>query len=144
MKSVIVYWSRYGNGKKIVDYLSKKFNEKKVETQIFKTDEIEPHELPSADFYIFSSPTEAFNVQKNMRKFIKNLNDMNEKKYGVINTHGMNKNWIYKFDKILLKKNMKKISGIDFRVGKDANTGNGLMSGWESKVDTFVDDLLLK
>ena len=39
---------------------------------------------------------------------------------------------------------MKKISGIDFRVGKDANTGNGLMSGWESKVDTFVDDLLLK
>ena len=144
MKSVIVYWSRYGNGKKIVDYLSKKFNEKKVETQIFKTDEIEPHELPSADFYIFSSPTEAFNVQKNMRKFIKNLNDMNEKKYCVINTHGMNKNWIYKFDKILLKKNMKKISGIDFRVGKDANTGNGLMSGWESKVDTFVDDLLLK
>ena len=42
MKSVIVYWSRYGNGKKLVEYLDDKLKEKKIETQIFKTDEANP------------------------------------------------------------------------------------------------------
>jgi len=137
MKYVIVYWSRYGNGKRIVDYLSTKLKEKSNDIQVLKTDEADPTSMPNADVYVFSAPTEAFNVQRNMRTFMKKLEGMEEKKYGIINTHGMNKNWLYKMEKLLSKKKMVKVAGVDFQVGKDANSGNGLMEGWESKLDEF-------
>ncbi|MCK4365912.1 MAG: flavodoxin family protein, partial [Thermoplasmatales archaeon] len=123
MKYVIVYWSRYGNGKKVVDYLAGKLKEKSIETQILKTDEADPTALPEADLYVFSAPTEAFNIQKNMRKFMKELQGMEDKKYGIINTHRMNKNWLPKMEKLLTKKKMVKMAGVDFQVGKDAQTG---------------------
>ena len=140
MKYVIVYWSRYGNGKKIVDNLTKKLKAKNAETQIFKTDEAEPAAMPDADIYIFSAPAEAFNVQKNMRKFMKNLNGMENKKYGIINTHSMkSKNWLYKMEKLLSKKNMIKVAEADFLIGKEGQqTGEGHMEGWEAKPDEFV------
>lgn len=138
---VIVYWSRYGNGKKVVQYLAGKFKDKKIETQIFKTDEADPTAMPDADLYIFSAPTEAFNIQKNMRKFMKNLTGMKQKKYCIINTHGMDRNLLPKMEKMLSKKNMVKVAGLDFKITKDARTGNGLMEGWETKVDKFVGKL---
>ena len=71
MKYVIVYWSRYGNGKLVVETLADKLKQKKAETHIMTTDEANPAALPDADIYIFSSPTEAFNLQRNMRSFMK-------------------------------------------------------------------------
>ena len=142
MNYVIVYWSRYGNGKLIVDYLDKQLKNKGAKTQIFKTDDTDPTNMPEADFYVFSAPTEAFNVQKNMRTFMNNLNGMDGKKYGIINTHGMNRNWLNKMEKLLSKKKMIRIAGVDFQVGKDANSGNGLMEGWEKKVDEFAGNLV--
>jgi len=142
MKYIIVYWSRYGNGKKIVNYLSSELNDKKVETKIFKTDETNPSKLPEADLYVFSAPTEAFNIQKNMRKFIKNLEGMNEKKYGIINTHAMKRNLLFKMEKLLSKKNMTKVASVDFQIGEGSQNGEGLMVGWESMVDEFVGPLL--
>jgi len=141
MKYVIVYWSRYGNGKKIVNYLSNKLKEKKEETQVFKTDEADPSSLPEADYYVFSAPAEAFNVQRNMRSFMKHLEGMEDKKYGIINTHGMDRNWLSKMEKLLSKKKMVKVADVDFKVGKDANSGNALSDGWENKVDDFVGKL---
>jgi len=140
MNYVIVYWSRYGNGKKVVENLSTKLG-KKGEIKIFKTDEADPTSMPEADMYVFSAPTEAFNVQKNMRKFMKKLQGMDGKKYGIINTHGMDRNWLGKMEKLLSKKNMEKVAEVDFKVGKDANTGNGLMDGWEAKVEEFASKL---
>ena len=142
MKCVIVYWSRYGNGKNVVEYLSKRLNDKSVETQIFTTGEADPTAMPEANVYVFSAPTEAFNIQKNMKKFMKNLEGMEDKKYGIINTHGMKKNRLNKMEKLLLSKNMVKIASVDFQVGKDANTGNGLMEDWESNLDEFVAKLI--
>jgi flavodoxin len=141
MKYVIVYWSRYGNGKKIVDCLAGKCNEKSIETQILKTDEADPTALPEADLYLFSAPTEAFNIQKNMRKFIKKLEGMEEKKYGIINTHGMDKNWLPKMDKLFSKKNMIKVAEVEFKVGKNAASGNALEDNWETKLDEFAGKL---
>jgi hypothetical protein len=94
--------------------------------------------MPEADMYIFSAPTEAFNVQRNMRSFMKNLQGMEEKNYGIINTHGMDKNWLPKMEKLLSKKKMVMKAGVDFKVSKEANTGNGLMEGWEIKIDEFA------
>ena len=141
MKYVIVYWSRYGNGKKIVDCLEGKLKAKKADVTVLKTDDADPSSMPDADIYVFSAPTEAFNLQRNMRSFMKNLTDMDGKKYGIINTHGMNRNWLGKMEKLLNKKNMEMVSSVDFKVGKEANTGNGLMDGWETKVDEFASKL---
>jgi flavodoxin len=142
MDLVIVYWSRYGNGKRIIDYLTKNLEKKGAKTQVFKTDEADPAAMPKADLYVFSAPTEAFNIQKNMRSFLKKLQEMEDKKYGIINTHGMKRDWLNKMEKLLSKKKMIKVAGVDFQVGKDANTGNGLLEGWETKVDGFTENLL--
>jgi len=141
MNYVIVYWSRYGNGKKVVDALAGKLKEKSIETQIFKTDETDPSSLPQADFYVFSAPTEAFNIQKNMRKFMKKLQGMEDKKYGLINTHSMDKNWLGKMDKLLSKKNMTKVAEVEFLVGKDAKSGDALEEGWETKLNKFAEKI---
>ena len=137
MNYIIVYWSRYGNGKKVVDYLADKLKDKTIETQIFKTDEIDPTKMPEADLYVFSTPTEAFNIQKNMRSFMKKLEGMDNKKYGIINTHGMDKNWLPKMEKLLSKKNMVKVAGVDFRVGKGAKSGDAIIGDWKAKIDDF-------
>lgn len=141
MKYVIVYWSRYGNGKKVVEYLAGKLKEKNAETQILKTDDADPTSLPGGDIYVFSAPTEAFNIQRNMKTFMKKLEGMEGKKYGIINTHGMKKDWLYKMEKLLSKKRMVKLAGVDFQMGKDVNAGNGLMEGWEAKVEEFAGKL---
>ena len=54
MKYVIVYFSRYGNGKKLVEYLAGKLKEKKGAVQLFKVDEADPGAMPEADVYVFS------------------------------------------------------------------------------------------
>jgi len=142
MKYVIVYWSRYGNGEKIIDYLARKLKEKTAETHIYKTDEADPTAMPEADLYVFSAPTEAFNIQKNMRNFMKRLEGMEGKKYGIINTHSMkNKNWLHKMEKLLSKKKMLKVEGVDFQVGDGFKTGNGHIKGWEAKLDEFAGKL---
>jgi flavodoxin len=138
MKYAIVYWSRYGNGKKVVDRLATKLS---GETKIFKTDEADPKSMPEADFYVFSAPAEAFRVQRNMRSFMKKLDGMQGKKYGIINTHGMDRNWLSSMEKFLNKKKMKMVAGLDFKVGKDANTGDALPDGWKAEVDAFANKL---
>lgn len=138
---VIVYWSRYGNGKRIVETLQTKLKkDKKTDIQVFTTDEADPTNMPKADLYVFSAPAEAFNVQKNMRKFMKKLESMDDKKYAIINTHSMkNKNWLHKMEKLLSKKNMVKVADVDFVIGKEGQQeGKGHIDGWENKLDDFV------
>ena len=53
----------------------------------------------------------------------------------------MKRNWLSKMEKLLSKKKMVKVAGVDFQVGKDANTGNGLMNGWKIKLDKFAEKL---
>jgi flavodoxin len=141
MKYVIIYWSRYGNGKKVVESLAIKLNTKGATTRIFRTGDLDPTKMPVADLYIFSAAAEAFNLQKNMRNFMKNLSGMEDKKYGIINTHRMKKNRLYKMDKLLSKKKMVKVAELDFQVDGEVEIGNGLPSGWETKLEQFADKL---
>jgi len=141
MNYVIVYWSRYGNGKKVVDYLAGRIEKKKGKIQIFKTDEADPTNLPEADVYVFSTPTEAFGVQREMKKFMKNLEGLDQKKYGIVNTHGMKKSVLPKMEKILSKKNMVMVAGVDFEVGAGVKTGDGLKDGWQAEIDAFAKKL---
>ena len=141
MKYCIVYWSRYGNGKKIVDYVEQKLSEKNHEITVFNTDEVDPSSMPDADIYVFSSPAEAFRVQKNMRTVMKNLKGMDGKKYGIINTHKMNRNWLGSMEKMLFKKDMEKLAAVDFKMGKEVNEGKGLMEDWQSSLNDFINNL---
>lgn len=142
MQGVIVYWSRYGNGKKLVEHLSRTLQNKGTPTKLLKTDEANPAALPPADFYVFSAPAEALNLQKDMRDFLKRLDGTSGKPYGIINTHGMKKSRLPKMEKLLSKKGMTKRASIDFQVvGKEVQTGNGLPSGWETRMDEFASQL---
>jgi len=139
MKYVLVYWSRFGHNKKIVEKLSTKLQEKGAKTQILQTNEADPKKMPEADTYIFSASAEAFRVQKNMRNFMKKLEDMSGKKYGIINTHAMkSKNWLKSMEKLLTKKDMEKIAEIDFIIGKQGQQeGTGFVGDWENKINEF-------
>jgi len=107
----------------------------------FPTRPADPAKVPEADLYVFSSPTEAFNVQKNMRTFMKKLEGLEGKKYGIINTHGMKRNWLKKMEKLLSKKKMVMVAGVDFQIGDGSQTGNGLPEGWEAKLVNFANKL---
>jgi flavodoxin len=142
MKYVIVYWSRYGNGKKVVEHLSRILEEKGNETTILTTDQANPTSMPESDMYVFSAPTEMMNVQKNMRKFMKKLCDLEDCSYGIINTHETEGiNWLSKMEKMLSKKGMKMKAGMDFQIGKGAKKAEGLPEGWEKEVEQFAEKL---
>jgi len=142
MKHVIVYWSRYGNGKKVVERLSKVLEGKGDETALLTTDDADPKSLPEADMYVFSAAQEMLTLQKNMRKFMKNLKGMDGKNYGIINTHQMDeRNSLPKMEKMLSKAGMKKVAGAHFKIGKVAKDAQGLPDGWEAKVEKFAEKL---
>ena len=142
MKYVIFYWSRFGHNKKIANLLSEKLS-KKGETKVFNTEDIEPNKIPDADLYVFSGSAEAFRLEKNMRKFMKKLKDVSGKKYAIINTHGMKKNWLKSMDKILSKKDMEKVAEIDFRITSEGQKqGKGFVDkNWGEKIDSFSKEL---
>jgi len=144
-KYTIIYWSRYGNGKKCVEYVTKKLKSSGGAVQLLRTKEANPSALPAADIYIFSAPTEAFQVQVEMKAFMRKLEGMDDKKYGLINTHGMKKrNKLKSMTKLLTKKNMVKVAEVDFHVEDGYQQGNGLPSDWEVKLDRFITTLQAK
>ncbi len=139
MNGVIVYWSRYGNGRRVVYHLADGLKKRGIPVRVLSPDKVDPKRMPEADFYVFSSPTEGFRVQRNMRRFMKKLERMDKKKYGIINTHRVKKNWLKNMESILSKKNMVKLAALEFRLGKESEKGNGLPTGWEKKIDRFAD-----
>jgi flavodoxin len=141
MKYAIIYWSHYGNNKKLVDSLALLLNHKGAETQIFTTDEVNPTKMPTADMYVFFSPAEAFNLQKNMILFMKNLSGMEGEKYGIMNTHWMQKNRLGKMEKLLSHQKMIKIAEVDFLVDKDGQGGYKLKENWEAKLAEFANKI---
>ena len=72
---------------------------------------------------------------------MKGLSRMEGKKYGIINTHGMKKSRLVKMEQLLSKKKMEKIAEVDFQMGKDTQSGNGLTDNWEAKLGEFAQKL---
>ena len=42
-------------------------------------------------------------------------------------------------EKILSKKKMVKIAEVDFQIGEGQNKGEGLMTGWDEKLERFIE-----
>jgi len=141
MKYVLVYWSRYGHNKKLIDTLAELLKQNGAEIQILTTDEANPAAMPSADLYVFSAPAEAFNLQMNMKMFLKSLSAMEGRNYGIMNTHAMRKSRLNKMEKILSSKKMLKVAEMDFLIGKDMKSGDAFVEDWKTKLGEFVKKL---
>jgi menaquinone-dependent protoporphyrinogen IX oxidase len=138
MNYVIVYYSRFGNGKKIVERLAAKL---KGEVKVLRLEEADPKALPPADAYVFSAPAEAFSLHRGMKRFLKDLCGVEGRKCAVVNTHGSRKSRLPKMGELVAKKGMLKAAELDFQVTGDSQHGNGLPAGWETKLDEFAGKL---
>jgi menaquinone-dependent protoporphyrinogen IX oxidase len=144
MKFVIVYSSRYGNGKKCVDVVEQQLKTKGHGIQVTNAKDAKPEALPPADMYIFSAASEKFSLQTWMKKYIKNLPEMQGQKYALMSTHGMDRTiGLNKMEKILtVKKKMSLVSKIDFKVEGDVNEGKGLPEGYEGKLKEWINKIV--
>jgi flavodoxin len=138
MNCVIVYYSHFGNGKRIVERVASKL---KGEVKVMTLAEADPKCMPIADAYVFSAPAEAFSLHRGMKRFLKGLPAMEGKRYGIINTHAMKKGRLPKMEELLSKKGMVKAAELEFKIAGDAQSGNGLPEGWEAKADEFAGKL---
>jgi flavodoxin len=88
MRINIIYESHFGNGKKIVDELSKILKSKKQDVKLFSVNNTSPEKLPEADLYIFSSPTRKFALPPEISNFLDNFNPPTKNiKYALMTTY---------------------------------------------------------
>lgn len=87
MKICIAYETKYGNGKKCMEYLQDELGNHGHDVDLFSVREVNPSSLPAAEVYIFSAPTQIGNVAGKMKKFLKKAVIPQEKaKYALITT----------------------------------------------------------
>ncbi len=112
MKINIVYESKYGNGRKMLDELVEKLENKKHEVKLFKFTETDPGSLPPANLYIFHSPTRQFRLPPRVRSFIERYTPPAENIGYALSTTYLDPRTIAlkKMDSSLLKKNMVKVT----------------------------------
>ncbi|MBI4999906.1 MAG: flavodoxin family protein [Euryarchaeota archaeon] len=135
MSYAIVYYSHFGNGKKIVERLAAQL---KGEVKVLTLSEASPKAMPPADTYVFSAPAEAFSLHRGMKRFLKDLEGTNGRKCALVNTHASRKSRIPKMEELAAKKGMQKVAELDYQVTGDYRNGNGLPEGWEKKLDEFA------
>ncbi|MFH0815418.1 MAG: flavodoxin domain-containing protein [Methanobacteriota archaeon] len=135
MNYAIIYYSHFGNGKRIVERLASKL---RGDVKVLSLAEADPAALPPADAYVFSAPAEAFSLHRGFKRFLKELPQMDGKKYGIINTHGMKKGRLPAMEALLSKKGMLKAAELDIQVAGDYKGGSGLPAGWEERADEFA------
>lgn len=144
MKVVIVYSSRYGNGKKCVDCVGARMRERGHDVQVVSAPASDPAQIPSADMYIFSGATEAFGIAWGLKRYLKAMPVLEGRRYALINTHALKKpRALPKMEKILSgKKKMVKLGEIDFMVGEGTDRGLGLPQDYQERLALWVDSLI--
>jgi len=142
MKVCITYESKYGNGKKCVEHLQETITKNGHDVESFSVQSVKPNELPQADIYVFSAPTQIGSPARKMKKFLKKLDIKQEgAKYALITTHLNPKaTTLQKMERFLQPSGMTKISdGLMIRV---AGMKGPLEEGYEKKLDAFANDIL--
>ncbi len=139
MKINIIYDTKYGNNKKIAEYVKNSLENNNVKTFFVK--DTDPDYIRSADLYIFSTPTQMGKATKKVRRFVKNLKiDGKNVKYGLITTYAKEKtDSLSKLEKMLKRKGCKKaVENLKLKIeGKKGN----LEEGYEQKIDKFLEKL---
>lgn len=141
MKINIVYESKFGNGKKMIEELADILREKKQEVQLFMFTGTRPDSLPEADLYVFHSPTRQFMLPLGVRSFIKRFRPPDKKvRYSLMTTY-MDPNTIAlkKMDAFLQKKGMVKAVD-DFKI--KALGLKGPLEEYDDRLKIFAEELI--
>ncbi|MCK5258602.1 MAG: flavodoxin domain-containing protein [Thermoplasmatales archaeon] len=142
MKVCIAYESKYGNGKKCVEYLQNIISKKGKDVEAFSVREIKPNSLPQADLYIFSTPTHIGSPPGKMKKFLKKLEITEEgTKYALMATcMDYKTKSLQTMENLIQPSGMTKVSdGIKIKV---TGMKGPLETGYEEKLDTFAKEIL--
>lgn len=138
----IIYESRFGNGKKVVEELAAILENKDQKVDLFPVAEIEPDKLPVAELYIFSSPTRKFTLPRNMGNFIKRFTSPSkDTRYAFMTTY-MDPRTIAlkKMEALMKKKDMIKAAD-DFKI-KVLGLKGPLKEGYRENLEKFADELV--
>lgn len=158
MKIELFHASKFGNGAMVAEELQRVLEAKGHEVKVHHIKGANPKKLPSADLYIFGSPTRFGKPIGSMRRFVKKVSLPPKTKYAVFATHGEAtpdkktgkmptaeeiKRWrrtIPLMDEVLKEKGLVKIAHQKFYV--EAYTLKGpLKEGWEEKVEEFAAEI---
>ena len=142
MKINIIYESHFGNGKKIVDELSKILKSKKQDVELFSVKNTPPDKLPVADLYIFSSPTRKFTLPSDISSFLNNFNPPAKYvRYALMTTYlDPRVIALKKMAAILDKKEIKKATG-DFKV-RVACLKGPIKEDYMERLSIFAEELV--
>ncbi|ODS40601.1 MAG: hypothetical protein A7315_08145 [Candidatus Altiarchaeales archaeon WOR_SM1_79] len=155
MRVELYHASKFGNGAKVSEELQRVMEAKGHKVNLHHIKEANPKELPSADLYIFGSPTRFGKPIGSMRRFIKKVSLPPKTKYAVFATHGQAvpdkktgkmptedeiERWrktIPYLDEILKGKGLVKVAEKKFYVSGETLKGS-LIEGWQEKVKEFA------
>ena len=140
MKINIIYDTKYGNNKKIAEYVKNSLENNNVKTFFVK--DTDPDYIRGADLYIFSTPVKKGKATKRMKRFVKNLDiDGGDVNYGLITTHVRGKiSTPDELEKMLKKNNLqKKGDTLTLKVEKKKDP---LEKGYEKELDKFLKQIL--
>ena len=142
MKINIIYESHFGNGKKIVDELSKILRSKNQDVELFFVKDTSSEKLPIADLYIFSSPTRKFALPPDISNFLDNFNPpTNNIKYALMTTYLDPRTIaLKKMTAKLDKKEIKKAAN-DFKV-RVAGLKGPIKEDYIDRLEVFAEELL--
>ena len=157
MKVAIYFDTKFGNNEKVAARLSGALIAKGHTTEVHRISDVKPKELPSADLYVFSSPTRFGKPKGSMKRFLKKAKLAPNARYALIATHGSpqpNKKtgqmptqeeiekyeWTLRDMQEILAGKGTKVAEMKLHVTGDTMHGS-LLEGWEKKVEEFADTI---
>lgn len=142
MKTLIIYESRFGNGKKLCENLKEILIRKGHDAQTFSVIDTDPRELPEAGLYVFSAPTRMFMLAPAMKSFLKNFSPAKDGvKYALMTTYiNPQVKALANMEKLLRSKNMVKVT--DGFTVKVLGTEGPMEDGYEKRLEEFAEGLL--
>ena len=142
MKIVIMYESKFSNGKKLVEELEEILKGKGQDVEIYSVRDIKPANLPSANIYVFSSPARIGMLPRNMKSFIRKFRLAKEgAKYALMTTYLVpGAKALESMEKLIEPKKMIKAAD-DFKV-KVMDMKGPVEEGYREKLEKFADELV--
>ena len=139
MKINIIFDSRYGNGRKVIEYLAGNLIGNGHEVIMNLVKESEPKDIEPADIYIFASPTHARRATRRIRKFIKKMEFPARARYVCMTTYSSKTFAVPGMCEMLDNKGITQSSkGLEIKV---IESKGPLESGWEKKIDKLIEKL---
>lgn len=159
MKVELYHASKFGNGAMVADELRRLMEAKGHQIIVHHIDETKPKEMPTADLYIFGSPTRFGGPIGSMRRFVKKAPLPSGTKYAIFATHAdaipdkktgrmpteeelsRERKTLPVLNQILQEKGLVKVAEKIFSVNPDTMKGP-LKEDWQTRAEEFVSAIL--